>query len=438
MENNKKKSIYLVGIGGIGVSSLARYFHSEGFKVSGSDASSPPDDFKEKGINTFVGHSKDNLPEKTDLLIYSHAVSFENPEIKEAQRRKIEIKSYSEALGELTKKHYTIAIAGTHGKSTTTAMMSKVMIEAGLDPTVIIGTKLKEFDNTNFRKGESKYLVIEADESSAGFLNYYPKIALINNIEEDHLDFFNGIDDILDTFKKYITENVKNETLVINSDDKNIEKIKKHFKGELLEYSIKDNEKEKIKLSVPGEHNIYNALSVLCVSKKLGIKREVALKALYDFKGTWRRFDEEEITLSSGKKVKVINDYAHHPTEVRVTIKAVKEKYPDKKITAVFQPHQYKRTYHLFSQFREVFSSSLGVVDNFFITDIYSVKGRESEEIIKKINSEMLCDGVDAVSYSGSLEETGELLKKNLQEDDVLVIMGAGDIYCNLINNINI
>jgi UDP-N-acetylmuramate--alanine ligase len=136
--------------------------------------------------------------------------------------------------------------------------------------------------------------------------------------------------------------------------------------------------------------------------------------------------------------VKVINDYAHHPTEVRVTIKAVKEKYPDKKITAVFQPHQYKRTYHLFSQFREVFSSSLGVVDNFFITDIYSVKGRESEEIIKKINSEMLCDGVDAVSYSGSLEETGELLKKNLQEDDVLVIMGAGDIYCNLINNINI
>ncbi len=432
MKKNKGKKIHLVGIGGIGVSSLARYFHSEGFFVSGSDSSSCPDDFKEKKIKTFIGHRKENLPEGADLLIYSHAVNFDNPELKQAKKMGVKIQSYSEAIGELTKKYYTIAVSGTHGKSTTTAMISKIMIQAGLDPTVIIGTKIKDFNNTNFKKGSSKYLVIEADESSAGFLNYYPKITVISNIEEDHLDFFKGIDEIVDVFKKFVVENVGSETLVVNSDDENISKIKKYFKGELLEYSIEDNKKEKIKLSVPGEHNIYNALSALCVSKKLSIEKEVALKALYNFKGTWRRFDEEDFILDDGKKIKIINDYAHHPTEVAVTIKAAKEKYPDKKIKVVFQPHQYKRTLHLFSQFRSVFVSSAKMTDSFFVTDIYSVKGRESEEVIKKVNSEMLCDGVDNVLYSGDLKKTGDLLKKNLQKSDVLIIMGAGDIYQNL------
>jgi UDP-N-acetylmuramate--alanine ligase len=432
MKKNKEKKVHLVGIGGIGVSSLARYFHSEGFSVSGSDASSCPDDFKEKGVKTFIGHRKENLPEGTDLLIYSHAVNFENPELQQAKKMGIKIQSYSEAIGELTKKHYTIAVSGTHGKSTTTAMISKIMIQAGLDPTVIIGTKIKDFNNTNFRKGSSKYLLIEADESSAGFLNYYPKIAVISNIEEDHLDFFKGIDEIVDVFKKYIVENVKNETLIVNGDDKNVLKIKKYFKGEWIEYSIKDNEKEKIKLSVPGEHNVYNALSALCVSKKLSIKKEVALKALYQFKGTWRRFDEEELILSDKKKIKIINDYAHHPTEVAVTVKAAREKYPNKVIKVVFQPHQYKRTLHLFSQFRSVFLSSAKMVDSFFVTDIYSVKGRESEEVIKKVNSEMLCAGIDNIFYSGDLKKTSDLLKKNLQKNDVLIIMGAGDIYQNL------
>jgi UDP-N-acetylmuramate--alanine ligase len=427
-----KKNIHLVGIGGIGVSSLARYFHSEGFFISGSDASSCPDDFKEKGIKTFIGHRKENLLEGTDLLIYSHAVNLDNPELEQAKKVGVKIQSYSEVLGELTKKYYTIAVSGTHGKSTTTAMISKIMIDAGLDPTVIIGTKIKDFGNTNFRKGRSKYLVIEADESSAGFLKFYPEIGVINNIEADHLDFYNDVDEVVSTFEKYITDNLKNKTIIINSDDKNISKIKNKFQGEVVEFSLKSNKKEKIKLSVPGDHNIYNALAAFYVARKVKIKKEIILESLFNFKGTWRRFQEKKITLKNKKSLNVINDYAHHPTELEVTLKAAREKYPEKKIVAVFQPHQYKRTHHLLSSFQEVICSSSSFIDLFLVTDIYSVKGRESEEIIKKVNSRMLCGSFENVIYSGSIKETGDYLQKTLQGEEILLIMGAGDIYGNL------
>ncbi len=431
---NKIKHIHFVGIGGIGVSSLARYFISEGYKISGSDTSTQPLDIKDTGIKLFSEHSAQNISADIDLVIYSMAVKSDNPEIMKAKEMGIDIQSYPEALGKLTKKYYTIAVSGTHGKSTTTGMLSVVMAYAGCDPTVIIGTKLKEFNNTNFRKGKSKYLVIEADEWRAAFLNYYPKIAIITNIEEDHLDFYKDIDDIVSTFSKYIVNNIKKETLIINNDDYNSKKIEKGFTGELIKYSLSDNDKLDIKLSVPGKHNLYNALAVYHACLKMGINKKTILNGLQKFNGTWRRFDEKEVILKNGCKVKIINDYAHHPTAVKATISAVKEKYPNQKIFAVLQPHQYQRTYSLFPLFKKVIPFCCKKIKEMIILDIYTAKGREGEELATKINSEMLCDGVENAICTGSMENTAEYLHNVLHGGEILVIMGAGDVYYKLGN----
>ena len=352
MGDNKKEHIHFVGIGGIGVSSLARYFLSRGYSVSGSDVVDCGE-LKEEGAKIFHGQSSENVPLSTTLLIYSIAVGEENEEVSAARERGVKVQSYPEALGEVTKNYFTVAVSGTHGKSTTTAMLSLIMIKAGLDPTVIIGTKLREFENTNFRAGKSEYLLIEADEFAAAFLNYHPKIAVITNIEEDHLDFYSDIGDIMDTFRRYVTDNLGEGVLVVNEDDGNARSLTNEAKGVVRSYSLRQKEGKEINLSVPGEHNLSNALAALAAAEEMGIQRETAVKALEEFTGSWRRFEEKEVLLKNGLKIKVINDYAHHPTAIKATLVAVKEKYPDRRITAVFQPHQYQRTYSLFSQFVE-------------------------------------------------------------------------------------
>ncbi len=421
-----KKNVHFVGLQGIGVSSLARYFISEGACVTGSD-STFSNELEKEGVKQFVGHDKENVLPETDLLIYSTAVIDSNPELVEAGRRGIETRSYPQALGEITKKYYTIAVSGTHGKSTTTAMLSLIMIEAGLDPTVIIGTKLAEFNNTNFRKGKSNYLLIEADEFKAALLNFYPRIAVITNIEEDHLDFYQGIDDILNTFKSYVSNNLGDGTLILNKDDTNSLSLKSAAKGKVEEYSFEDQDRENLILSVPGKHNIYNGLAALLAGKELGIDSDTACRALAKFKGSWRRFEEKEISLANKKEIKIINDYAHHPTEIEATFLATKEKYPSEKIVVVFQPHQYERTYRLFSGFVK----ALGLVEaeNLLITDIYTVEGRESEEIKNKVNAELLATEVKGAVYSGNLQKTASYLLNNLQGNEIVVIMGAGDVY---------
>ncbi len=422
----EKGHIHFVGIGGIGTSSLARYFLAEGYTVSGSDMVFC-NDLEKEGAKVFQGHSANNVPSNTNLLVYSTAVLPENEEVVEARKNSIEVKSYPEALGDITKEYYTIAVSGTHGKSTTTAMLTLIMMEAGLDPTVIIGTKMKELGNTNFRKGGSKYLVIEADEFGAALLNYYPKIAIITNIEEDHLDFYRDIDHILATFRKFVKDNLQEGLLVVNRDDCNASSLKEEAKGEVEEYSLSQKETKDIVLSVPGKHNISNALAAFTVAENLGIEKERIMKALSGFRGTWRRLDEKEIVLRNGKRVRVINDYAHHPTEIRVTLEAIREKYPKERIIAVFQPHQYERTHRLFSGFVEVLSTVK--VEELIITDIYTVKGRESKEIMKKVSSDLLCKNVDKAICTGSIQDTSNHLLENLQGNEILVIMGAGDVY---------
>ena len=430
MKNSPKISngVHFIGIGGIGVSALARYYLKKSHKITGSDlvSSEITQTLKKLGARIFIGkHKVRNLPKDVDLVVYSPAVTPTNPEFKEAKRKKIKTLSYPQALGELTKKHYTIAVSGTHGKSTTTCMVGLLLAKAGFDPTVIVGTKIKEFGGTNCRVGKSQYLVIEADEHMASFLNYWPKIIVLTTIEADHLDYYKNFKNYISTFKKYIEHLSKDGVLVINKDDKNIRQLTVNRKKKTKYYLLKQPEADKLKkvLKIPGEHNISNALAALSVARILKIPDKVSFKALSKYKGCWRRFE-----ILKTKPFILISDYGHRPTEIKVTLKAAREKYPKRKIWCIFQPHQYQRTYYLFKDFVKVLSEA--PVDKLIITDIYDVAGREEKEIKEKVNSKKIVKAINkpSVIYLPK-DEIVDYLKKNLKGGEVLIIMGAGDIY---------
>ena len=423
--------IHFIGIGGIGVSALARYYLEKEAQISGSDliSSEITDCLKEKEVKLFIGkHKIENLPENTDLVVYSSAVPENNPEIKKAKKLGIKCQSYPEALGELTKQYFTIAVSGTHGKSTTASMLGLLLVKAGFDPTVIVGTRLKEFENSNCRVGKSKYLVIEADEWQASFLNYSPKIIVLTNIEKEHMDFFKDMDHVFEVYTKYLNNLPKHGILVANKDNQNVRKIADKIPGSKY-YSVKQKESKKLKniLQIPGEHNVSNALAALSVAQILKIPDKVSFESLGEYKGSWRRFEIKQLRIKK-KKITTISDYAHHPTEIKVTLKAAREKYPDKKIWCVFQPHQYQRTYYLWDDFVKVFRNT--PVDRLIITDIYDVAGREDKESKSKTNSKKLIKQIDQ-SWALYLpkNEIMPYLEKNLKPGHILMIMGAGDIY---------
>ncbi len=483
--------IHFIGIGGIGVSALARYYLSQGHKVSGSDlvSSEITDALSKKGVKIFIGkHQSKNVSNYVEMIIYSPAIRPNNPELQKGQKLKIvncklKIKSYPEALGELTKKYFTIAVCGSHGKSTVASMLGLLLTNAGLDPTVIIGTKLKEFGDSNFRIGKGKYLVIEADEHFASFLNYWPKIIVLTAIEKDHLDYYKSFKNYILAFKKFISRLPpplihrcgglpKDGFLVANKDDKNIEKLVTHFPRPLenvLWYYLEQKEAKKLKkiLKIPGEFNVSNALAALTTARALKIPDKISLKVLSKYKGSWRRFDIKKIT-TNNQRFTIINDYAHHPAQVKATLKAARDKFPKNKIWCVYQPHQYQRTYYLFNDFVDVFAKA--PVDKIIITDIYDVAGREDKTIKRKVSSEKLVNkikkqnsrfrpalakataskqcyggqarGKNSIMYIPTVQEVSEYLKKNLWGSrlkkgeprskgagEVVIIMGAGDIY---------
>jgi len=417
--------IHFIGIGGIGVSALAQYYLAKNHKVTGSDLVSSEiiELLIKKGIKISLGcHKSDNVPKDVDLIIYSPAVQKDNPERVEDKK----IISYPEALGKLTKKYFTIAISGTHGKSTTCSMLSLVLVKAGFDPTVIVGTKLKEFGNSNFRMGDSKYLIIEADEWNASFLNYYPKIIILTNIEEEHLDYYRDLKHILETYKEYISHLPEDGILVINNDDKNIAKIINNSLN-IKRFSLENREKLKEVLKIPGIHNIYNASAVLAVAKILNISEDIVYDSISEYNGAWRRFEIKKEVINN-KKIILVSDYGHHPTEVKATLEAAREKFPNKRIWCIFQPHQYQRTYFLFNDFVRVFSNAF--IDKIIITDIYDVVGREKSDIKDKVNSKKLVDEIDknSVIYIPK-EKVKRYIEDNIKEEDIILIMGAGDVY---------
>jgi len=422
---NKIKKIFFVGIGGIGVSALAKLFSAESWKISGSDkhSSEITDELRKRGIKVYIGHKEGNLDSDTDLAIYSAAVGPEVLERKKAAELGIKQLSYPKALGLISKDKYTIAVSGTHGKSTTTAMLGLILTEAGLNPTVIVGSKIKHLGwDENIRVGQSKYFVVEGCEWRAHMLELSPKIIVLTNIEKDHLDYYKTFKNLKQAFKKYVRKLPKNGLLVINADDKVCLEIAKSAKCKVTTYGIKNRPFPQFTLQIPGHFNVYNALAASTCALELGVKPEIIKKVLTNFKGIWRRFQK----MGEYKGALIFSDYAHHPTAVKETLKAAKETYPDRRLVVVYQPHHFDRTKRLFSSFVRAFDEA----DFVILNEIYDVPGRE---IARKISSrnlvrELKKRKIKAV-FTKTLWETKKTLLKNIKKDDIVLIMGAGDIY---------
>lgn len=410
-----KKEVYFIGIGGIGVSALAQYYLAKGFRVSGSDMvrTEITDDLKKLGIRVFIGHKAQNI-KSPELVIYSAAIRARNPELSKARKLNVKTLSYAEAIGELTKKYYTLAVSGSHGKSTTASILGLILIRAGFDPTIILGTRLKELGNKNFRLGKSKYLVLEADEWNRSFYNYYPKIAVLTNIDKEHLDTYKTLDGVIKGFARYLKNLGSDSYLVANTQDKNIVELAKKLqpKVKVIFYSVRRRTSDKLRIL--GEHNKLNAEAARAAAKILGIKEKYIKEVFKSFGGSWRRLEK--------LKKNIYTDYAHHPTEIRATLAALTQEYKNKKIICVFQPHQQDRFNRLFKDFVSVFKE----VDRAIILPVYKVKGRR---VLQNKNPQDLIKAVNRknVSYAKNFKEAQEQISRE-PKGSIVVFMSAGDL----------
>ncbi len=426
----ESQAIYFIGIGGIGVSALAKFYISRGACVSGSDlvSSEITDELKKLGAKITIGkHKKSNLSKNVSEVIFTAATPQNNPELVEARKRKIKIRSYAEAVGELTKNYKTIAVSGSHGKSTTTALAALVLEEGYFDPTVIVGTKIKEFSDSNFRSGRGKYLVLEADEWNKSFLNYFPQIAVVTNIDEEHLDTYKNVATVEKTFQKYLSKIPKDGVIVANADDLRLKKVAQKFGEKVQWYSLKDREVPMLRkiLKIPGEHNVSNALAALKLGRLLGMHEPDILRALSRFEGAWRRFELKGLVNGAF----IFSDYGHHPREIQATIAAARERFPFRRIWCVYQPHQYQRLAYLWDDFVSAFDRA----DRISLLPVYDVAGRETKAAKAEANSsklayELIKRGKNT-HHLDSFSDAKKIIMDEVHPGDVVLIMGAGDIY---------
>ncbi len=416
---------HFIGIGGIGVSAVARLFLERGVTVSGSDRDSSLITVKlaEKGATIFIGHDAMHVPENCDLVVYSPAVQDNNPELALARERGIATYSYPEALGLISKGMRTVAVSGTHGKTTTTAMIAEVLISAQKSPTVIVGSLLKS--GTNFVHGTSGLFVVEACEYKRSFLNLSPEILVITNIDNDHLDYYKDIADIRSAFRELAMKVPTEGYIIADMSDENTKKALTGLSSTVIDYSL-GNPVSKLVLSVLGEHNMRNAKAALAVAQVLGVSEEDAVVALNGFQGTWRRM-EYKGTLANDAII--YDDYAHHPTEIRATLQGFRAKFPDARIRIVFQPHLYSRTKLLLKDFVESFGDANEVI----IAPIYAAREKPDPEISAEILAKVIADHkkvaglrVWAMSDFPAIET---YLRDTAEKGDIIVTMGAGDIF---------
>ena len=458
---DRKKSIdrlvvHFIGIGGIGMSALARYYKSHGCAVSGSDSakSTITESIRKDAINVKIGHRKGNLPANVAVVVISQAIQPNNPELKEARQRGVRVLTYPEAIGELTREYKTIAVAGAHGKSTTTALAALAGIRGGFDPTVIVGVNLKEFGGKNFRHGKSDWLVLEADEFGRAFLNYSPFIAIATNIDREHLDVYKNLANIKSTFLKFFSNVHPGGALILNRDDKNLFSLKtritaiaKKNKLRVVWYSIQGigkNSGASLKLKklrgvikISGEHNLSNAMAVYELGEILKIPEEKIMEAIGVYRGAWRRMEYRgKFFLSNSKQsIPVYDDYAHHPTEIRATLKAFKDKFSGAPLVCVFQPHQAKRLQVLFREFTSAFTNA----DALVLIPSYTVAGRDA--VASKFTAERLATAITKkyprkkIYYLENPKRIKKILTyilpfltKISSPAPVVVMMGAGDV----------
>lgn len=419
----KDQKIYMIGIGGSGMSGLARILKEQNM-VSGSDAGAAATltKLEQEGIQVFYDQKPENLPQEIDVVIKTAAVDEKNSELQEVRRRGLKCLDYSEAVGELTKQYKTVSIAGTHGKTTTTALLTAMMQAAHLDPTVIVGANIKELDNRNARLGRGKYFILESCEYRRAFLNYTPHIIILTNVEADHLDYYKDLEDYLSAFSDFIQKLPEDGLIIANEHDQNIKNLLKDFKKcKVIWYNMPKSE---LALKIPGKHNQMNASAVIALTNELNIDPAITLQALCSYTGSSRRFENKG---TYGKTI-LIDDYGHHPTEIRTTLQAAREKFgPNAKILAVFQPHQYSRTFKLLDDFSESFKA----VDQVIIPNIY--EARDTAEDKASINEEQLVAEINkksgnAIDGSG-MAKTLEYLRQHASKFDVIITMGAGDVF---------
>lgn len=441
------EKIHFVGIGGIGMSGIAEVLLNLGYKVSGSDLRSS--EITERlvilGAEIGLGHSAQNL-KNVDVVVISSAVHDDNPEVVEAKRLHVPVIPRAEMLAELMRMKYGIAIAGTHGKTTTTSMAACILGHAGIDPTIVIGGKLNAI-GSNAQLGQGKFLLAEADESDGSFLVLSPTIAVVTNIDADHLDHYSGgIEEIKSTFVKFINKVPFYGLAVLCLDDKNIREILPLVKKRYLTYGLssqadirathvrhdgfntsfvvhyKGYRLGEVSFPMPGPHNVLNAMACIAVAMELDVPFSVIQEAFAGFSGVGRRFTVK----GEPQGIMVVDDYGHHPVEIKATLAAARQGWPERRIVAAFQPHRYTRTHELFSEFVTAFYDA----DVLVLTDVYAA----GEQPIEGATAERLCHevrrhGQKDVTYIANREDIPAHLMGTVKEGDIVITLGAGNIW---------
>jgi len=441
------KHVHFVGIGGIGMSGIAEILISQGFQVSGSDLhrSENTDHLESLGARIVLGHAPEHVHD-AEVVVFSSAVDPRtNPETLEAERLKIPIIRRAEMLSEVSRLNYTLAIAGTHGKTTTTSMSGLVMMQAGMDPTVIVGGRLKGLGGSNARLGQGDWIALEADEYDRSFLQLLPTIAVITNVEADHLDIYSDLDDIKGAFVEFANKVPFYGTTCVCLDDPGVRSILPSIKKVVVTFGLSPQcdvravdcayhersssftlthhgtELGRITIGVPGEHNVRNALAACTVGLVCGVSFADLATALGNFTGVYRRFEFK----GEVNDVLVVDDYAHHPTEIRSTLAAARKGWK-RRIIAVFQPHTYTRT----RDFYEEFATSFDDADVLLLTDVYPAR----ETPIEGITGELIATAARAaghrdVHYVAQKTDLAEALRALVQPGDMVMTLGAGDIW---------
>jgi UDP-N-acetylmuramate--alanine ligase len=432
------RTIHFVGIGGIGMSGIAEILNGAGLSVSGCDLkrSAATDLLSSRGIAVTIGHDAAHV-HGHDLVVITSAVKGEHAEVDAARMQGIRIMKRAEVLGALVNEKRSIGVAGTHGKTTTSAMISIVLEEAGLDPTVLIGGMVRNL-KTNAKRGEGELLVFEADEYDRTFHHLHPEIAVVTNIEADHLEYYKTFENILEAFRIFVGGIKRNGLVIGCCDDEDVARLLRHAEQRRVGYGLGEGADVRavniefselgssfevpgigfFKLFIPGEHNVRNALAAIAVGREVGLDGETIAAGLAKFIGVDRRFQ----ILGSYQGAIVVDDYAHHPTEIRATLEAARGGYPDRRIVALFQPHLYSRT----REFAREFGEALRIADVPIVTPIYAAREHPEEGVSARLISDAV-EGVEFLDRSHS--QIVNELRRRLRPNDIFIAMGAGDVH---------
>jgi UDP-N-acetylmuramate--alanine ligase len=438
-----KKRVHFIGIGGIGMSGLARILFKSGYIVTGSDIKNTNliRKLKSSKIKINIGHDAKYIKGK-EIVIYSSSIPKDNPELAAAEKEGIPVLSRGQLLALLMNKKKGVAVTGTHGKTTTSALLSYVFLQAGLDPTFSIGAEVPSLKGNSYL-GKGEYFIAEADESDGSFLHLKPLYSAITNIEEEHLDYYSSLDKIIEAYRKFAQGTKKEGCLFICGDDKNTEEITRGYKNELVTFGLKescdvrasniksqglsskfdcfykDKYLDTFSLNIPGLHNIINSLCVIAISLNLRIDKEIIKKSLSLYSGAERRFQIK----GTVNDITVIEDYAHHPTEIKATLEAAGG-LKHERIIVIFQPHRYSRTKH----FKESFSTSLKKADYLILTDIYSASEEAIDGVTTKIIYDLIVQGGHSSVHLLSRDKIKDHILKIVRPKDLVLVLGAGDI----------